>query len=232
VVAVSGNASDLPGPLQARVNAVWMREQAARPGSFDGPTFAIRRVDADDAGRVTRIEGAFVPYSRYLASRRDADVAAHLAMRAMGVTGVLLCDDGVVVGRRAASTTDGGLLELAPAGTLDATSAADGLLDLRQHVLVELAEELGLSRDDLTGDPLPFALVEDLEASVADLGLLLRTHLSPAAITTAAGAGDEHTQIAVLTAAELRDAGRHPGTVVTTSLLLLDALEAPGAPTA
>jgi hypothetical protein len=222
VVTTTSPPPSPPPEVLERLDAVWEQERTARPSLFDGPLFARTAWHRDETGRVVRIEGGFVPYRWYIARTRDEHVARALDVWFMGVSGVLQCPDGLVVGRRSRTTTDGGLLELVPAGSLDDATEADGTLDVRRQVLRELAEELGLARAHLTADPQPFTVVEDAGVQVADVGLLLHTDLSADALVEAhrTHAGDEYDDIRVMSAAELAAADD----VASTTLLLLEAL--------
>jgi hypothetical protein len=211
-----------PTDVLERIDAVWERERTARPSLFDGRLFARTAWHHDNEGRVVRIEGGFVPYRWFIGRSKDEEVARRLELWFMGVNGVLRCPDGLVVGRRSRSTTNAGLLELVPAGSLDDATETDGMLDVRRQLLAELREEMGLARHDLTGEPEPFTVVEDAGAQVADVGLLLHTELPAEAIAEAhrTHAGHEYDDVRVMSVAEVAAADD----VAPTTLLLLEAL--------
>jgi hypothetical protein len=130
---------------------------------------------------IDRIDGAFVPYSRYLAARRDAELASELDLWALGVMGMLWCPEGVVIGRRSCDTTDAGQLENVPSGTIDGPGS-EGIVDIDRVVVTELREETGLTRQELDRTPEAFLLVGDQISRVADIVVTLRTSLSFAEI--------------------------------------------------
>jgi hypothetical protein len=176
LVIDAGAAPALPQALQARVERLWQKSVHDRPTLFDGRVYSPRQYVTNSAGVIERIEGAFIPYSRYLACRHDADLASKLDLWVLGVTGMLRCPEGVVVGRRASDTTDGGRFELVPSGTLD-ESGPDNRVDIRRIVLKELREETGLSERDVISPPKSFVLVGDETDRIADVVVTLQTPL-------------------------------------------------------
>ena len=152
-----------------------------RPTLFDGRVYSPRHYLTNSAGLIERIEGVFIPYSRYLACRHDAVLAGELDLWALGVVGMLWCPEGVVVGRRASDTTDGGRFEIVPSGTLD-WAGPDDKVDIHRIVLKELREETGLSEQDVISPPKSLVLVGDETVRIADVVVTLRTPLPFAAI--------------------------------------------------
>jgi hypothetical protein len=172
-----GEPDPLPRALQDRIDRTWNAARKRNPTLFDGGVFAHERIHADSDGRVEQVDGRIVPYSRYLAGRIDRDLGDELGLWVMGVTALLLCPDGPVVGRRSRTATGAGELELAPAGTIGRSDVHQGAIDVRRCILGELVEELGLAADDLDDAPEPFALIEDEATRVADVALWMRTPL-------------------------------------------------------
>lgn len=178
----------IPPHLEARVTEIWNAMLADNPhGVYDGPIHAMLRHNPEE---VTSYRSSF----RYLvACRRDAGLAAALSLVAIGVTGILTCQGGLVFGHRAGGVASNqGKWELAPAGTLGQDSP-------RLQLLEELREELGI----------PAARVEsaravgatyDTEDGVFDL--LIRLHVP-------------------LTEAEVRDAHRKHGSAEYSELAIV-----------
>jgi hypothetical protein len=177
VLVAAGEPDPLPIALQDRVDRAWNEARDKNATLFDGGVFSHHRVDMDSQGRVIRIEGRMVPYSRYLACRVDGDLGDELGLWVMGVTGLLLCLEGAVAGRRSRTATGAGELELAPAGTIGRSDVREGTIDVRRCILAELEEEVGLAAADLSEMPEPFALVEDEATRVADVALWMRSLL-------------------------------------------------------
>ena len=181
VVIDVGTAPAIPQALQARVESVWQTSVRERPNLFDGRVYSPRRYLSNSAGIIERIEGVFVPYSRYLACRHDAVLARELDLWVLGVMGMLWCPEGVVVGRRSSDTTDGGRFEIVPSGTLDG-AGADNQVDIHRIVLKELREETGVTEQQVISSPESSVLVGDETDRIADVVVTLRTSLPFAAI--------------------------------------------------
>lgn len=178
VLVAAGEPEPLPIALQTRVDQAWNEARSQNATLFDDGVFSHHRIDVDSEGRVIRVEGRIVPYSRYLACRVDRDLGDELGLWVMGVTGLLLCPEGAVAGRRSRTATGVGELELAPAGTIGRSDVREGAIDVRRCILAELDEELGLAAADLSDMPEPFALVEDEAVRVADVALWIRSRLT------------------------------------------------------
>ena len=178
----------LDAEVAAAVDRLWDAEMAARgAGLFDGPLFSLLEHSPG------RLSARAVTYRQLIASRRDPELARRIGLRPMGVTGLLLSPEGVVLGRRSQGLhTEPGRWEPAPAGALDR-------LDWRAVLLAELAEELGLTADAVSG-PEAVALIEDLGTGVHDILCRVRTRLGADQITAAwrAGGTDEYDELAVL----------------------------------
>jgi hypothetical protein len=170
-----GGPEPLKQTVQQRVDLAWKHACAEDASLFDGGVFSHHRLEEDVDGWVKLIEGRVVPYSWYIACRVDRALGEELRLWVLGVTGLLLCPDGAVVGRRSTTASGAGELELAPAGTIGRSDVIDGKVDVRRCILSELHEELGLNAEDLSSPPLPFALIEDDMTRVADIALQMQT---------------------------------------------------------
>lgn len=192
-----------PAPeMLARVAALWRAEKAKRGHAlFDGRLFSISRLAPP------LVTGWLAPYSWYVAQRHDPALRAGLGVRPLGVTGIMICDEGIVFGRRASTVaTDPDLWELAPSGGVDGEFLTpDGGIDLAAQILNELTEETGLPAAVVTAPPRPVALVEDGSSLVTDVGLLLRLGCGAATVRAAfaAKASQEYTELAVVAPADL-----------------------------
>ena len=177
-VCVQGTAREVEPRIQSEIARLWDEECRRRPRSlFDGRHFSVTSIGE------SRIVGHFVDYSRYIAQTLRPELFAQLAVRPLGVSGLMISPDGVVFGQRNANTTQNqGSWELTPSGGVDPRCCtADGKIDLETHLLNELREEVGLSPEQVD-HLLPFALIEDRRSHVVDIGVLVRTPLSDAAI--------------------------------------------------
>jgi len=234
-VVATTQPRSLPGRVRRRVDELWERGLQRPTPLFDGLVFSLDHFRSDALGAVDRVAGAFVPYRWYFAGREDPALAEELGLTFMGVTGLLSCPDGLVLGRRTATAVDRGALELVPAGTLDDSCAGpEGVMDVRAHVLHELEEELGMTADALVGHPAPFAIVHDEASRVSDLGFRLETGLSGAEITATHRllVRREHQHLYILGHADLGEVALIRRGVLPASVLLIEAAGrlAPGAP--
>lgn len=166
----------LPDALAKEVDAVWSAIRRGNPHVVDGILFSATDVSSE------RIEGRFVPYRRWAAQMARPALAPRLAVRPLGVSGLLLCADGVVIGRRSQHVGHPGLWELAPSGGISRDPP-----DWRDAILAELSEEVGLHREDVAAVH-PFCLVEDERDGVIDIGIRIETPLTGAEIVARHGA--------------------------------------------
>jgi hypothetical protein len=158
-----------------RVEEIWRNEKVRRGDAlFNGQLFSVQYACSSS------IIGCLAEYKFFLAQRRDPSLWRALCIRPLAVQGVLLCADGVVFGLRADHVEqDAGQWELVPSGAIDgSTRKPDGSIDLVQHVLVELVEETGIGAVEMKSPPRAFAMVNDADTHVSDVGFILRTSLS------------------------------------------------------
>ncbi len=184
-------ALDLPADVRARVDALWEATAAQRPHLYDGPLFDMT------AHTPERIEGRFVRYRHWMALRADPTLRDAYGITPLAVTGVTRVEGDILLGRRAAHTTqDAGLWELVPAGSID-RGGEDGGVDPQAVLLAELHEELGIERDGVAAIGAPLALAEDEEPGVWDLVLPLELRLTKAEVERAFAARttDETTEL-------------------------------------
>jgi hypothetical protein len=179
VVRVERGAPELPSDLAQDIDAAWQSALRRNPQLFDGTLFSVSTV-----GRETR--GHFIPYRHFVAARERPALRGRLNVRPLAVTGILRCDEGLVLGRRAhAVTQDKGLWELVPSGGLTAArQMPDGTVDFVGQLLEELKEEVGLDRHHIVRLR-PVSIVEDTDSRVFDLAIEMEAELSAAAITAA-----------------------------------------------
>ncbi len=167
-----------PPEIEAAVERLWTEARAARPALFNGRVFSAREIAPE------RITGFWTDYKHALAQIRDPSLFAALAIRALAVNGVVEGPDGIVFGRRDPSAVyQPGLWQCPPAGSVEAR-AGDDTVDLRAQLTVELAEELGMPGDAVSGFR-PLAAVEHPGSHVVDVGIALATAWDQARIVRA-----------------------------------------------
>ncbi|WP_336762216.1 hypothetical protein [Asaia sp. VD9] len=176
--------------LEAAIEAQWHDALKAHPGLYNGRVFCLSSLSPD------ALSGFWCEYRWVLAQMRAPELAARLNLRSLAVTGLLLCPDGVVLGRRNPNSLYlPGYWQGVPAGSVEAREDAD-TVDLGAQLLAELDEEVGLSGAVTLSGPL--LACEHDHTHIVDLGFMIRTDLSFAAIRAAwqARANDEYDQIA------------------------------------
>jgi hypothetical protein len=218
-----GGPEPLTQSVQQRVDLAWKQACVEDSTLFDGGVFSHHRLEEDADGWVKLIEGRVVPYSWYVACRVDRALGEELGLWVMGVSGLLLCPDGAVVGRRSTTVSGAGQIELAPAGTIGRSDVTDGMIDVRRCILSELDEELGLKPEDLSSQPLPFALIEDDTIRVADVALQMSTPLGFAqiALIHEKHSGREYDQLSLAGASTFES-----GILLSASRALIGAADA------
>lgn len=157
-----------PSPCAAalkRVEAIWEREKAGRPGLFDGTLFSIARFEGDTA------LGFMARYKWYVAQLAEPALYDELRVSSLAVSGLVIAGGHVIFGKRKLSlAVEGGLWESAPTGTISAEGMGpDGSLDWRKTFVEEMREELGL---DVSPEMArAFALVENTHTHIFELGV-------------------------------------------------------------
>jgi HAD superfamily hydrolase (TIGR01509 family) len=165
-VMASSEPLSLGETERRRVDALWEEALCQRPHLFDGTLFAVSGRDGDV------LHGRFVAYRNYLAQRRDPSLG--LRMVPLGVSGLVVCAGQVAFARRTENTTQyPGRMELVPSGGIDAGSLrADGTVDHRAQLVRELAEETGITEEDIIRIE-PMALVRDRVDPVLDVASVI-----------------------------------------------------------
>lgn len=189
-------AAPLTAALEARVAAIWDAEKERRGRHLhDGPIYTVVDIAAD------RMVVRPMAYRHLVALRLEPGLAAAgLALRPVGVTGVVRCTDGVVLGRRAAHVAaDAGLWEPAPSGGLDRPDPAAQLMD-------ELGEELGVAARLVATPPRICGLVENTDRGAFDILFQVTLRLDASALLALHrdAATDEYSELAVVPPAALR----------------------------
>jgi hypothetical protein len=189
-----GSPWEIPEEIRKHVADIWRLEEESRGDSLtDGHIFHLSEHRPD----YLRIQPSKY---RYLIARRRAPelVGAGLNISPLGVTGVLLCKDGIVLGRRGKNVaTDAGLWEPSPAGGLS-------LPDPKAQILEEFEEELGLPASQIVSAE-PRGLVEDQESGVFDIVFRLLTPASFQEVQDSQSrrGTDEYSELTVITPLEI-----------------------------
>lgn len=195
----------LPPDIDAAVEHLWQAaiRRVAEGGAgklFNGQVFSADQITPRE------ITGHMTEFRRIVAQMDDPALGPILQLRPLAVCGVVQCADGIVIGRRPTGAVyQAGLWQLPPAGSVDHHALRpDGSIDLIGQIITELTEELGLTADQVN-DPRPFVAVEHPGSRVTDLGIMLDTALSGAAIKDAhrARANTEYDPLTVVGTGEI-----------------------------
>jgi hypothetical protein len=186
-------AAPLDDAAEARIAAIWAEEMQRGTMLFNGRVYSLAEHTP------ARLGVRAGEYRQLVAQRRAPELAAHgLALRPVGVTGLLVAHDGVVLGRRAGHlAADAGLWETAPSGSL-------ARLDPAGQLLEELQEELGI-RPDQVSPPRPLVLAEDRASGTFDIVFRIDTALGGDAIRAAHrdSGSDEYSALAIVAPSDL-----------------------------
>jgi hypothetical protein len=212
----------LPAPLEAEVERLWRAARARDPRLFNGRVFSADRIAP------ALIEGHWTEFRRVVARMARPDLHPALPVAPMAAGGVILGGEGadgfVLFGRRPPGAVyQPGEWQLPPAGSLDPSAADGDSIDPVRQLLSEMGEELGLPPAAVAG-PRPLCVVEHPGSGVLDLGILVRTHWTPAAIL-AAHAQAPHREYEALEAVPLAGLpaflARHAGHVTRQAFAFL-----------
>lgn len=163
----------LSAELANEIDSLWLTFQK-RQGKelFNGRILSAATITNE------KIEASITEYRYLIAQQARPELFNALQLRAIGVSGLLLCADGLVFGRRADKVTQGaGLWELVPSGSIDASKIVDPEnVDFLSQILTELQEETGIKAEKIT-QMRPFCVVEDSNSHVLDIGIVIKCPL-------------------------------------------------------
>lgn len=193
--------AERPAEICAQAACLWQEALELQPSLFDGRVLSLVNAGSQAA------TGEWVPYSWFLAQRRQPDLFAGLGVRAVGVSGILRCPDGLVFGRRSvAMSTGGNQWELVPSGGVDPSAERAGSIDFTAMIRTELLEEVGVRADSVRVG-VPFAWIEDPSEHIIDIGMRLDTELSAATLDEVfvPMKGREYDELRVVPSEQIRD---------------------------
>jgi hypothetical protein len=162
-----------PETIITQINKIWDEEKSRRGDRLtNGQVYSLLEYQPD----CLVIQPA--EYRHVLARQRAPElVDLGLVIRPIAVTGVLICSDGLVLGRRGGQvTSEINMWEPAPAGGLNRP-------DPEACILEELREELGMESTSTT-TPEVCGLVEDQSSSTVDIVFRLQSHMTSEEILT------------------------------------------------
>lgn len=187
---------NIPAEVDNLAKTIW-HEETQRRGAhlFDGEIVSVASIQGNS------IIGRRADYRWLLAQSRDTSIFKWSQVRPLAVTGLLFCQDGIVIGRRSKSVYQfPGLGELAPSGSVDLTTLDNNNnISLHRQLMQELREEVGIDSGPVT-DLQPLAIVSDVESQVFDVCFRVHTSLSWPQIqeASARNASGEYESIEIL----------------------------------
>ena len=168
--------------VEREVEAVWSGELKRRGSSlYNGKILSVDQVLGD------LVSCSLTEYRRLAVQRLRPEMFCDLNVRALAVSGMLFCKDGLVIGLRSSrNTQDQGLWELVPSGGIDPDSRgvtdawsavceepkAFVSVDYLAQLKDELREEVGIDWSHI-GSYETICLVEDLVEHVIDIVIRL-----------------------------------------------------------
>jgi len=181
------------------VEHLWREALRLRPETFNGRIFSLVEFDGP------RALGFMAEYKWHIAQLAEPELHELLRVRSLAVSGLVNARGHLVFGRRRPGLAlEGGLWELAPAGTISgALREPDGSISWRGQFAEELEEELGLAAP--LGSLRAFALVEDTRTNIWELGVAADLDCDPGDVLAAyAGVeSSEHDQLSIVPLADV-----------------------------
>lgn len=161
--------------LLQQVDAIWWQEQHSRQQQQRQPLFNGELFCVDDyVGNI--VYGHRSEYRFWVAQYLQPQLFSSLQMRPLAVSGLVICQDGLVFGKRSLSNTTGaGLWELIPSGGVETQDYHIGqLLNLNQQMQLEFQEETGCDPQVIRTSQ-PLCLIENHQTRSIDIGMVLHT---------------------------------------------------------
>ncbi len=159
--------------VMQQVDAIWQQEKHRRQTEncqvlFNGELFCV------DEYVGNTLVGHRSEYRFWVAQFLQPHLFAHLHMRPLAVSGLLLCREGLVFGQRGLSNTTGaGLWELIPSGGVDTQHYQIGQnIEMTLQIQLEFQEETGCHPQVIECIQ-PLCLIENHQSHSIDIGLLL-----------------------------------------------------------
>ncbi len=136
----------------AEIEAHWQKRLQANPHLYNGKVLLAADVSRNATPAGARLQGAcfvveFKTFLAWQAFRHPGDARNLFALAALRSA-----DGAYLLGEMAAWTSNAGRI-YSPGGTPDLSDVIDGVLDLEGSVSRELAEETGLSTQDVSPTP-------------------------------------------------------------------------------
>lgn len=160
----------VPTHIEEEVERLWEKAKSEKE-VYNGPLFCMRSYDE------SRIFGYFVEYRYYMATRYNPALRDILRVYPLGVSGVTMCNDCVLVGMRNATLArHGGCQELVPSGGIETRVVQHSEADFIRQLMWELEEEAHVGEKRVK-EIHPLGLFYSVDDGVYDLGIKLELDL-------------------------------------------------------
>ncbi|WP_141493146.1 NUDIX hydrolase [Neokomagataea tanensis] len=152
------------------IEEIWLNKKKTYPTLYNGRVFCVDSMTPD------HIHGHWDEYKNILAQMSQPALFAENPLKPLAVVGLFKASDGVIIGRRAKNSIYlPGYWQGLPAGNVETREESDHV-DLKQQILAEALEELGLSAHELEVGP-PLIACEHPDTHIIDIGIALYSRL-------------------------------------------------------
>lgn len=144
------------------IKKIWENEKKKRSGRLENKSVLCIESMEDNICWIQKTD-----YMNFVAQLNSKTLKKKLAMRILAVSGLLIFKNQILFGLRSPHVTqDPNAWELVPSGSLSHPEPV-------KQFLLEANEELGIKNKSLS-DITPFAMIEDVENGVVDIGIEAR----------------------------------------------------------
>lgn len=154
----------LPDAIEEEVEAIW-QEQSETKYLFNSNIFSLVSHDEN------RLFGRFVQYRYFVAAQENPKLRDILQVFPLGVSGISLSDNHILIGTRDVSMSIyGGFLECVPSGTIPARAYSHGEVDFIMQLIWELEEEAHI-HEKRVKEIHPLGLFYTKDKGIYDIGM-------------------------------------------------------------
>ena len=183
------------------VDRIWKSSVEKYKGRFfDGDIFSVESISSN----IVSLSKS--KYRLFLAQQENPDLYDELQIRLLAVSGILICNDGIVFGRRSPEVLqDSNAWELLPSGSVTAREFVneDILFNIDYQIREELLEESGIPKNFYKVIT-PKMLVESEDSHVVDFVYEIQVNISKSQIIDFhKNATSEYTQLEVVDSKEI-----------------------------
>ncbi len=159
--------------IDKKVNDIWVSKRKYNKYLYDSEIISVLEINN------YKIQGFKSSYKNFVAQQNNCIVHKSIKIRPLAISGILLCEEGVVFGRRSNESFQGaGQIELCPSGAVDVDVVCTKFgVDVLRQLYSELSEELGIDGNFIS-KILPLGVIEDLSSGVIDLCAIIFLDIS------------------------------------------------------